>query len=50
MLDAPSGKLLQVEMNTIAASYASLSAIAAQLHAATLKRLATQYGTQLSSA
>lgn len=27
MLDEPSGKLLQVEMNTIASSFASLSAI-----------------------
>ncbi|CAD7702221.1 unnamed protein product, partial [Ostreobium quekettii] len=33
MLDEPSGKLLQVELNTIASSFGSLGSIVSQLHA-----------------
>lgn len=39
MLDAPSGKFLQVELNTIASSFGCLSALMTRLHTYTASRL-----------
>ncbi|WIA42733.1 hypothetical protein OEZ86_008676 [Tetradesmus obliquus] len=50
MLDAPSGGFLQVELNTIASSFACLSSITSQLHHYTLQRLAAASSSSSSEA